>query len=79
MNEHISFEEMEQFLSAAAVTPQFLAQCAKIQKHLLYFENRKTLTRNSEHSRIFPDKTFLCVFLTVVVKIKNRSIFRNVV
>ena len=22
------------FLSAAAVTPQFLAQCAKIQKHL---------------------------------------------
>ena len=34
MNEHISFEEMEQFLSAAAVTPQFLAQCAKIQKHL---------------------------------------------
>lgn len=34
MNEHISFEEMEQFLSAAAVIPQFLAQCAKIQKHL---------------------------------------------
>lgn len=34
MNEHISFEEMEQFLSATAVTPQFLAQCTKIQKHL---------------------------------------------
>ena len=34
MNEHISFEEMEQFLSAAAVTPQVLAQCAKIQTHL---------------------------------------------
>ena len=35
MNEHISFEEMEQFLSAAAVTPQFLAQCARQYKAML--------------------------------------------